>query len=177
MSRQVSIVALVLLAVLGSLALAAAAERKEAGGKAKSPPAAAEPTTAPPKQITNSIGMKLTLVPSGVFMMGSGESAEETEHFFNKNYRTQWVPPASYEEEHPQHRVHITKAFYLGTYHVTRGQFRQFVKNSGYKTDAETGDDPGAVAWDLRIRRSSSTRIILGGMRVSNRPTNTPQFA
>ena len=72
MSRQVSIVALVLLAVLGSLALAAAAERKEAGGKAKSPPAAAEPTTAPPKQITNSIGMKLTLVPSGVFMMGGG---------------------------------------------------------------------------------------------------------
>ena len=38
------------------------------------------------KQITNSIGMKLTLVPSGEFMMGSGESAEETATFFNKNY-------------------------------------------------------------------------------------------
>ena len=45
---------------------------------------AAEPTTAPPKQITNSIGMKLTLVPSGEFMMGSKESAEETAAFFNK---------------------------------------------------------------------------------------------
>ncbi len=39
---------------------------------------AAEPTAASTKQITNSIGMKLTLVPSGEFMMGSKESAEET---------------------------------------------------------------------------------------------------
>ena len=44
---------------------------------------AAEPKPAPPKQITNSIGMKLTLVPSGEFMMGSKESAEETAAFFN----------------------------------------------------------------------------------------------
>ena len=36
------------------------------------------------KQITNSIGMKLTLVPAGEFMMGSGESAEATAAFFNK---------------------------------------------------------------------------------------------
>ena len=38
------------------------------------------------KQITNSIGMKLTLIPSGEFMMGSGESAEATAAFFNKTY-------------------------------------------------------------------------------------------
>jgi len=61
MFRQVSKVVVVLLAI-GRFAVATAAE----------------PTTAPPKQITNSIGMKLTLVPSGEFMMGSKESAEET---------------------------------------------------------------------------------------------------
>ena len=44
--------------------------------------------------------------------------------------------------------MRITKPFYLGTYHVTRGQFRQFVKDSGYKTDAEKGDNPGAWGWD-----------------------------
>ena len=44
---------------------------------------AAQPTPAPTKQITNSIGMKLTLVPSGEFLMGSKESAEETATFFN----------------------------------------------------------------------------------------------
>jgi formylglycine-generating enzyme required for sulfatase activity len=53
-----------------------------------------------------------------------------------------------FKDEHPQHRVRITKPLYLGTYHVTRGQFRQFVKDSGYKTDAEKGDHPGAFGWD-----------------------------
>ena len=57
--------------------------RLNSGGRGST---AAEPTTAPPKQITNSIGMKLTLVPSGEFMMGSKESAEETAAFFNKTY-------------------------------------------------------------------------------------------
>ena len=51
-------------------------------------------------------------------------------------------------EEWPQHRVRITKPFYLGTYHVTRGQFRQFVKDTGYKTDAEKGEFPGAAGWN-----------------------------
>ena len=30
--------------------------------------------------------MKLTLIPAGEFKMGSGESAEDTAAFFNKNY-------------------------------------------------------------------------------------------
>ena len=33
--------------------------------------------------------------------------------------------------------MRITRPFYLGTYHVTRGQFRHFVDDTGYKTDAE----------------------------------------
>ena len=38
----------------------------------------------------------------------------------------------------------------MGAYHVTRGQFRQFVVSSGYKTDAETGVEirKGAEVWD-----------------------------
>jgi hypothetical protein len=47
---------------------------------------AQEPKAAGERQITNSIGMKLTLILSGEFMMGSGESAEETAAFFKKNY-------------------------------------------------------------------------------------------
>ena len=100
------------------------------------------------KQITNSIGMKLTLIPSGEFMMGSRESAEATAAFFKKNYGMDWLSADLLKDEHPQHRVRITRPFYLGTYHVTRGQFRQFVKDSGYKTDAEKGDKPGAWGWD-----------------------------
>jgi formylglycine-generating enzyme required for sulfatase activity len=77
---------------------------------------AAEPTPAPPQPITNSIGMKLTLVPSGEFMMGSKESAEETAAFFNKIIGPHLKLQADvFNDEHPQHRVRITRPFYLGT--------------------------------------------------------------
>ena len=133
MFRQTCTAALVALAALGSLTLATAQEPKEAGGE---------------KQITNSIGMKLTLIPAGEFKMGSGESAEDTAAFFNKTYGEDLLKADFFKDEHPQHRVRITKPFYLGTYHVTRGQFRQFVKDTGYKTDAEKGEKPGACGWN-----------------------------
>ena len=101
-------------------------------------------------QTTNSIGMKLTLIPSGEFMMGSGESAEDTADFFKKTLGEDRLSEDSFTDEYPQHRVRITKPFYLGTYHVTRGQFRQFVKDSGYKTDAEKGDHPAAFGLERR---------------------------
>ena len=108
----------------------------------------AEPTPVQTKQITNSIGIKLTLIPSGEFMMGSSESEEATAAFFNKTYGVDLLNADSFKHEHPSHRVRITKPFYLGAYHVTRGQFRQFVTDAGYKTDAEKGEKPGAYGWD-----------------------------
>jgi formylglycine-generating enzyme required for sulfatase activity len=115
------------------LATAAAQEPKGHGGK---------------NQITNSIGMKLTLIPSGEFMMGSGESAKETAAFYKMNYAMSLITAEHFKDEHPQHRVRVTRSFYLGTYHVTRGQFRQFAKDSQYKTDAEKPGDVGAWGWD-----------------------------
>jgi formylglycine-generating enzyme required for sulfatase activity len=105
-----------------------------------------------PKKLSLDLGggvkMEMVLIASGEFMMGSGESAEETAAFFNSHGDK--ILTALLKSEHPQHRVRITKPFYLGTYHVTRGQFRQFVEDSGYKTDAEKGDvnvPPGAFGW------------------------------
>ena len=129
MFRRLSMVVLVVLSAVSSLA-------------------ATEPNPDKTKQITNSIGMKLTLVPSGEFKMGSGESAEATAAFFNKTYGEDLVQADWFKHEHPQHQVRITKPFYLGAYHVTRGQFRQFVTDAGYKTDAEKGEKPGAYGWD-----------------------------
>ena len=156
MFRQMWIAAFVALMSLRRSHRRTRPESKAAGGK---------------KQITNSIGMKLSLIPTGEFMMGSGESAEATAAFFNKTYGED-VPKADwFKDEHPQHRVRITKPFYLGTYHVTRGQFRQFVKDTGYKTDAEKGEKPGVSAGTPTRRTSASTRSIPGGTRVSSRPT------
>lgn len=42
-----------------------------------------------------------------------------------------------YAEEGPQREIEISEPFWLGTCEVTRGQFRRFVKDTGYRTDAE----------------------------------------
>jgi sulfatase modifying factor 1 len=111
-------------------------------------------TKEPPKKLAADLGggakMELILIPAGEFTMGSGESAEGTAAFFKKNYGPDSLPARFFKHEHPQHRVRITKPLYLGTYHVTRGQFRQFVEDSGYKTDAEKGNFPGAYGWDAK---------------------------
>jgi len=57
--------------------------------------------------VTNSIGMKLRLIPAGEFMMGS----PGTESDRNDN--------------ETQHRVSITKPFYLGVTEVTQEQYQQ----------------------------------------------------
>ncbi len=109
-------------------------------------------TKNPPKELTVDLGgrvkLKMVLIPAGEFKMGSGESAEDTAAFFNKTHGLDLLKADDFKNEHPQHRVRITKPFYLGTSHVTRGQFRQFVTDTGYKTDAEKKDQKGAFGWN-----------------------------
>ena len=109
-------------------------------------------TKEPPKKLAVDLGggvkMELVPIPADEFKMGSAESAEATAAFLNKTYGESLLNAGFFKDEHPQHRVRITKPFYLGTYHVTRGQFRQFVTDTAYKTDAEKGERPGAWGWD-----------------------------
>ena len=134
-----------------------------AWGQANEP---AKKPAAGPKKIAVDLGggvkMEMTLIPAGEFMMGSGESAEETAEFFKKTYGDRILHSKSpFDDEHPQHRVRITKPFYLGTYHVTRGQFRQFVADTHYKTDAEKGEKPGACGWNADEQEARVRREIL----------------
>jgi len=91
-----------------------------------------------PKAFTNSLGMKFIKIPSGSFMMWSGISASEVENQYGG--KEKW-----YKDEHPQHRVTISKPFYMQSTEVTVGQWRTFAQDSGYKTEAETGG--GAYVW------------------------------
>jgi formylglycine-generating enzyme required for sulfatase activity len=103
----------------------------------------------------------MILIPAGEFQMGSGESAEATAAFFNKTYGEDLLNADFFKNEHPQHRVRITKPFYLGTYHVTRGQFRQFVADTGYKTEAENGKSPGTFGgWDPDKKNGCSHKLM-----------------
>lgn len=73
----------------------------------------------------NSIGMTFVRLPPGKFLMGSPET--EKDRIGHEN----------------QHEVEITRAFYLATHEVTIGQFKKFVMEEGYQTDAEKDGQGG----------------------------------
>ena len=75
-----------------------------------------------PTSRINEIGMVFALVPPGSFLMGSPE--DEPGH-----------NSGGYDES--QHRVTLTRPFYLSRYETTVGQFRRFVEATGYVTDGE----------------------------------------
>ena len=76
-----------------------------------------------PATITNSIGMKLVLIPAGEFMMGSSESPEELTRMYAK-----WkAKPKWFSGDQSQHRVRITKSFYMGMYEVTQKEYKAVV--------------------------------------------------
>jgi len=90
----------------------------------------------PPKEITNSVGMKLVLIPKGTFMMGSPESEQ------GRN------------ENENQHEVTISKDYYLGVYEVTQAQYEKVMgKNPSYFQGAKVGNENtdlpvDNVSWD-----------------------------
>jgi formylglycine-generating enzyme required for sulfatase activity len=90
----------------------------------------------PSGSFTNSIGMKFALIKAGEFLMGSPDDDKD-----------------AYDDEKPQHRVRITRPFYLGIHEVTRGQFRRFVDEAGYQTEAEK-DGQGGWGWNEQEKKS-----------------------
>jgi formylglycine-generating enzyme required for sulfatase activity len=76
-----------------------------------------------PQTITNSIGMKLVLIPAGKFTMGSPKAEKD-------------------REDEEQHLVTITKPFYMGVYEVTQKQYRTVMgKNPSYFCSDGDGKD------------------------------------
>ncbi len=88
--------------------------------------------------VTNSVGMKLTYVPPGEFMMGSLASAAETAA--KSGGRNEW-----YVDEHPRHCVRITNGFYIGVTEVTQGQW-EAVMHTSVRQQREKANP----SWSLR---------------------------
>ena len=90
------------------------------------------------KALTNWIGMRLTLIPADEFLTGSDESDPAA-------YDNEFLHKAAGKKQ--KHRVRITRPFYLGVTEVTRGQFRRFVEEAGYQTEAQK-DGKGGWGWN-----------------------------
>jgi sulfatase modifying factor 1 len=89
----------------------------------------------PPEIRTNSIGMKLALIPAGEFLMGAPASDADAG-----------------KDEFPQHRVKISRPFHMGIHEVSVDQFRAFVDATGHKTSAETEPSSGFDPETLTFR-------------------------
>ena len=78
----------------------------------------------------------MVVVPSGSFWMGSPSSE-----------------PGRDDNEGPRHRVTISRSFAVGVYEVTRGEFSQFISETGYSTgnSCRTYEDDD---WDFRRGRT-----------------------
>lgn len=125
----------------------------------KTPPA----PRGPAESFVNSIGMKMMLIPAGKFLMGA--PPEEPEHG---------------EDEVPQHSVEIKKAFYLGAYEVTQGEYQSIMNfnpshfsplgagaakldgiadTSKYPVDSVTWDDAKDFCQRLTAREQKDGRV------------------
>lgn len=75
---------------------------------------------------TNSVGMKFVWIPSGGFMMGSRDSATEV---VRKCIGGQFGS-SDFDDEHPRHRIKISKGFWMGIHEVTQVQYRTVMGSS-----------------------------------------------
>jgi formylglycine-generating enzyme required for sulfatase activity len=81
------------------------------------------------------LGMRMAKIPAGTFTMGSN---------FENDPGNPYKGKVSFKDEQPVHRVTVSE-FEMSATEVTVGQFRRFVSETGYCTEAEQGD--GALVY------------------------------
>lgn len=83
----------------------------------------------------NSVSLEVVYIPEGKFLMGSTPE-EKAWATGPEGGATAGTERESYEGEHPR-PMEVKNPFWMGRTEVSVGQFRQFIKESGYITDAE----------------------------------------
>ncbi len=122
-----------------------------------------------PVETTNSIGMKLALIPPGEFEMGSTDEEIAAEIERAKGNKD------SLSAEAPRHQVKISKPFYLGMYQVTQGEYEKMMgvnpsdfaakqmEASGFKPPLSEGE----------VKRRLNDRKTVMGKDTSRHPVET----
>jgi formylglycine-generating enzyme required for sulfatase activity len=84
----------------------------------------------PPKNFTNNIGMKFVWIPPGNFMMGSPKEEKER------------------QDNETQHKVTLTKGFYMGVYAVTQEQYETVMGKNPSAFKGEKNLPVETVSWE-----------------------------
>lgn len=104
--------------------------------------------------LRNTLGMRMVRIPAGEFLMGSDEPLEVLQQAFPL------MEPERLKalvDEAPVHRVRITKPFYMAQTEVTVGQFRHFLKASGYIPES-IADGTGGYGYNPAYEPEKSKR-------------------
>jgi prepilin-type processing-associated H-X9-DG protein len=83
--------------------------------------------------ITNSIGMRLVLLPAGEFIMGLADEGEDTND-----------PITGVQSDVPPHKVRLTKDFHFSAFEVTQGQY-EYVMGENPSWHSKGGGGEGQV--------------------------------
>lgn len=115
---------------------------RQTNGCKVDPPASANPLTAGATQeITNSIGMRLTLIPGGTFTMGGGANEE------------------GFQDVEQQHSVTLTQDYWLGSFEITQAQYLQVM-----------GTNPSRFQGEIVGQRHPLTGNLIKEIDTSNYP-------
>jgi len=83
-----------------------------------------------PKQFTNSIGMKFVWIPPGNFVMGSPKEEKQR------------------NDSEVQHKVTLTRGFYMGVYLVTQEQWQEVMGKNPSQFTGEKNLPVDTVSWN-----------------------------
>jgi len=87
---------------------------------------------------TNALGTPMVLIPPGEFMMGSSDQQIEATLKIAAELKVdQRTQDRIRTQERPQHKMVIVEPFLLASTEVTIAQFRKFVAETQYRTQAE----------------------------------------
>ena len=120
-----------------------------------------------------SVSLEVIYIPSGMFKMGSTAAEKQWATGIEGGAKPGTVREKYEGESRP---IRVSKGFWMGRTEVTRGQFRRFVEESGYVTDAEK---PGGVTqvfdhkWD---RYYYGTKIVNPWKSVEDKSWRDPGF-
>jgi serine/threonine-protein kinase len=132
-----------------------------------------------PIEVTNSIGMKLVLIPPGEFTMGSTPQEQAwamgvgAKHHQLENYRGR-VPA-----EGPPHRVKIGRPYYLGACPVTQREYEQL---TGSNPSAFTEQQSAASGFqpplsDRELQGREAARVKAVGCDTGRHPVETVSWS